>query len=531
MKKLITGALCCLLAVSTAHAQSKVFKEVSEGMTSSTELIVHDDQLVGYLRFTQLEKASKDSFNYLISIMDENLNEIGSLRFRDEQIHLQSVAYEQDVLCLAYLKSNIIGTEFKNRRQYKRSLDDAKNAIMMQFINLDGKIINTNSYPVSIDLQKDAFATRYYGNYRVVFTDIVGYGNLQHPVQVGNVPSKGFACFFGDEVNNYLYSFDLQGKQLWKKTVSDEAQGFTLHTSGESIYLLTKKEEKMTEGGFEMLGFHVNGTPYEKLVLKDKNDNSLKVLSIGNDPASGKPYLTGLVLNAKRGNKNATTKKLAKGPYDGVFTMHLNGPTKNDAEQLYSYWNDGSKMPAMSKKGYNFNNKTYTRLSRSFRDFEGNTYFVGSTFDKKVRWGTIVTSVVLSPLVFVSPYILYGFGTQKSTIKETVLFKQDADGGLEIQKTIPGDRAMYFPAKIPTAFYDNRNFYHVVNNDTKNNYLVINDTKDVVIYNVEQGKVMRTVPHHKGSLYTNVLPAKEGHVLVTEYNAKEKTTRYSIETL
>ncbi|RYD54490.1 MAG: hypothetical protein EOP56_19100 [Sphingobacteriales bacterium] len=531
MKKLITGVLCTLLATGAAHAQSKVFKEVSEGMTSSTELIMHDDQLVGYLRFTQLEKANKDSFNYSISIMDENLNEIGSLKFRDEQIQLQSVAYEQDVLCLAYLKSNIIGTEFKNRRTYKRSLDEARNGIMTQFINLDGKILNTNAYNVSIDLQRDAFATQYYGNYRVIFTELVGYGNLKHPVQVGNIPGKGFACFFGDEVNNYLYAYDLTGKQLWKKTIADEAQAFTLHTSGESVYLLAKREDKMEQGGYEMLGYAVNGSAYEKFPLKDKNGNSLKALSIANDPASGKAFITGLVINNKRGNKSASVKGLAQGPYDGVFTMHFNGPSKNDVEQLYSYWNDGSKMPALSKKGYNYNNKSYTRLSRSFRDFEGNTYFVGSSFNKKVRWGTIITSVILVPTVFMPPYLLYGFGTQKSTIKETVLMKQDADGNLTVEQTIPGNRAIYVASKVPTALYDSRRFYHVINNDTKNNYMVINDTKDISVYNVEQGKVMRTIPHYKGGLYTNILPAKEGHVLVTEYNAKEKTTRYSIETL
>lgn len=531
MKKLLTGALCCLLCTNLAQAQSKVFKEVSEGMSSSTELIMHDNELIGYVRFTQLEKASKDSFNYLVSIMDENLNDIGSLKFRDEQIHLQSVAFEQDVLCLAYLKSNIIGTEFKNRRDYKRSLDDAKNAVVTQFINLDGKILNTNSYNVSIDLRKDAFATQYYGNYRVVFTEIVGYGNLEHPVQVANIPGKGFACFFGDAVSNYLYTFNAEGKQLWKKTIADEAQGFNLHTSGESIYLLSKKKERMVEGGFELMGFNANGTPYEKQVLKDKDGNSLKVISMANDPASGKPFLTGLVINSKKGNKLGNTKKMAKGPYDGVFTMHLNGPAKNDIEQMYSYWNDGSKMPDISKKGYNYTNNTYTKLSNSFRDFEGNTYFVGSSFNKKVRWGTITTSVILAPLVVISPYILYIFGTQKSTIKETMLLKQDEDGNLSVEKAIKGSPQIYYAAKVPVSFYDNRSFYHVVNNNTKSNYLVVNDTKDVNIYSVEQKKIVRTVPHYKSSLYTNVFPAKEGHVLVTEYNAKEKTTRYSIETL
>jgi hypothetical protein len=528
MKKLIIGTLCCLSFLNCANAQNKVFKEVGESMSSTMEVIIQNDQLVGYLRFTQLEKASKDSFNYRIDIMDENLNDIGSVKFRDEQVQLQSVALEQDVLCLAYLKSNIIGTEFKTRHKYKKSLSDAKNAIMMQFITLEGKIVNTHSYKVAIDLSKDAFATQYYGNYQLVFTQFVGYGNLEQPLQVSNMAQNGFVCFYGDAVGNHLLKYTNEGKEAWQKTVPTHAESFTLHTSGDNIHLLAKKEEDMKEGGFEILNYNTKGQEYKKHIMKDKQGNSLRVLSLGNDPVTGKPYLSGYVINPDKGSVIYNTKQLSKGPYIGVFTMNLENPAKGEVEELYSYWGDGSKMPNMSKKGYDHNTNTYTLFSRTFRDNEGNTFFVGSAFDKKTRWGTIVASTLVPPLGIC---ILPVYGTQKSTLKDVTLMRLDTTGNMKMERPIHGNGTIYYPAKMPMGIYNSRRFIHISNSDTKTNYLVINDTKNIIIYNVEQKKTARTIPHKKGNLYYNVMPAKEGHLLVTQYDSKARTTRYSIEAL
>ena len=85
--------------------------------------------------------------------------------------------------------------------------------------------------------------------------------------------------------------------------------------------------------------------------------------------------------------------------------------------------------------------------------------------------------------------------------------------------------------KIPMSYYDNRSFYNVFNANTKTDYLIVDDVKDIIIYNVNQKKVVRTIPHKEGNVSTFVYPAKEGHVMVSEYNRKERYTRFSIEAL
>jgi hypothetical protein len=79
--------------------------------------------------------------------------------------------------------------------------------------------------------------------------------------------------------------------------------------------------------------------------------------------------------------------------------------------------------------------------------------------------------------------------------------------------------------------YDVRSFYTVTNPDTKTDYLVVDDLKNISIYNVNQKKIARTIPHSEGHSVVALFPAKEGHVMVSEYDSKKKQTRLSIEAL
>lgn len=506
-----------------AKAQSKVFKEVSDEISSQIRIITQDNALVGYLVFTQLEKASEDSFNYRLTIMDENLNDIGTVNFREENLDLQSVSFEQDVLCLAYLKSSVIGKQFKNRKAYKAALPDARHEVISQFLNLDGRIIKTNAVKTDINLEKDIYAS--------MGQKLTGRGGLKQNIQLKNIPQKGFACFYGDENNNYLTVYDLTGNQVWKKKITN-AKGFYLLTSNDDIYLLSKKDGAAIEGGFELAGYgFAENTTHDKYALKDRKGNQLKVLGFDNDPATGKPYITGTIINPQI-NGLYKIKDVTKGPYSGVFTININGPKKADKKGTFTYWNGGAYASFVSENGKFAEGDAYSLLEQGFKDYEGNTYFVGSSIIKRTKWGTIASSVILSPLIVVSPMLLMVSGTVKCKITDAMLLKQTPDGKLAYENTIPCNSSSFRPGRAPISMYGpQKTFYRVTNSDTKNDYVIVDDIKDIVIYNITKKKVARTISHKDGSIRTNVFPAKEGHVMVAEYNKKEKYTRFSIESL
>src|SRR5215211_1229401 len=123
------SAFLLLLTVYYGQGQTKVFREVSEEISSEVKTIRQDNALVGYVVFTQLEKASADSFNYKITLMDENLNDIGVVNFREIKLFLYGVTLEQDVLCLAYFKSNFYFKEFTSKKDYKQAEQNEKTSI------------------------------------------------------------------------------------------------------------------------------------------------------------------------------------------------------------------------------------------------------------------------------------------------------------------------------------------------------------------------------------------------------------------
>ena len=520
--RLLLILLLATLAAPAAQAQTKILKAVAEDMSRDFQPIFQDGNLVGYLVFTQLEKASADSFNYRLEIMDENLNDIGTVNFRDEKLNLKAVSFDQDVLCLAYIKSNFVGKVYRNAKEFRRDIDNARTSLYTQFLSLNGKIIATHNIKMEIkpEAQDVWNSTR----------KVVGNGRLKLPLQLSNVPGKGFACFYGDDARNNLAVFNTAGKLMWQKQVKEAATGFNLLTSASEIYLLIQVKDKMVEGGFQVLSYNaLDSSVYPKFLLTDKKGNALKVLSFTNDPSTGKPYVAGLVIDPEHGNSNATGRAIVHGPYTGVFNISLNGHTKKDIRASFSYWNDGSQT-FVDKHGYYEQTQGYAYFQSAFRDHEGNTWFAANNIHRHPRWGAITASIVFAPL-FVVPIFCLSPGTHKYSSESVTLVKQDPSGKLVLANSIPTPLGAHYQAIEPVYWMNHHSYYQVANSDAKTDYLIIDGGKNINIYNVNQKKVQRTIPKLSGNTEVSVLPAKEGYVMVSEINLKEKTTRLSIEAL
>jgi hypothetical protein len=518
----IAFSFLMLLTIPQVHAQTKVFKAVAADMDQDFEAIYQDNRLVGYLMFTQLEKASADSFNYRLSIMDENLNDIGTVNFREQKLNLKSVSFDQDILCLAYVQSNFVGKEYKNGKEFRRDADNAKSALFTQFIGLDGRIIATNRLKLDIKPEEEGVD----GSYRKV----VGNGRLKHGIQLANIAGKGFACFYGDDSKRNLVIFNTAGKLTWQKQIHEDGTNFTMLASGPEVSFLVKQKEKMEEGGYEVIGYNaIDSAVYPKIVLQDKRGNSLKVLAFNNDPATGKPFVSGMIIDPRKGNNFYTGRGLVHGTYCGVFSISFNGHTRKDIQTSYSYWADGPET-VVDRHGYFEEPGHYAKVGSSFRDYQGNTYFVGAGISRKPRWVAISIGVVTLPTLVIPMACMLG-GTHKYYAGDVMLFKQDPAGKLSIVNTVPTPRSAPFQASSPEFQYMGPGYYKLSNPDTHTDYLVINNAKDIDIYNINQKKVARTIPRKEGNNLITVFPAKEGYVMVRNFDKKDGSTRLSIESL
>lgn len=496
MKKIVFLSMSLLFAC-ILQAQTKIFKEVGEEISTQIKAITQDNGLVGYLAFTRLEKADADSFNYRITVMDENLNDIGTLNFRETNLELQAVSFESDVLCLGYIESpltNVLSGK-EARKAYKSG---ASSQVMVQFINLSGKILKT--YNTNVELTATPIAVRGSFSYKTV-------SYLKHRIQIKNVAGTGFCLFYGDESKKDILLFDTKGNKLRDKHISADATNYYLMASGANFYLLTKSSGFAPEGGYVVYSYSTTDPASEyKYELKDKQGDWFKVLTFDNDPVTGKAYLAGCIINPDRTKDFATAHDYAKNPYLGVFTLSL-GNTNKDVEVNYSYWNN-EKMPGISGVGFFADKSFYVKYATAFKDYGGNTVFAGAAlFEKRF------------------------LGASKYKLTDAVFVMQDHKGGLKLDNNIPCDETNYFIPAVEVDAFDKKSFYRVVNPEIKTHYMIIDDEKHIYIYNVNSQKLERTIPHKDGNVKTTVYPAKEGHIMVSEYNRKEKYTRFSIEGL
>jgi len=486
---------CCL------QAQTKILKEVSEDISTRIHPITQDNALVGYLAFTTLEKADADSFNYKLTIMDENLNDIGVVKFRQGILDLKTVSFEQNVLCLGYIQSSLKeGKSIRNWRDYKKAVDAATSShILLQFVSLSGNVINT--YYKDVMLGAAAATT---GN---PFSPIKLTGQLKYGMHLRNIPNSGFAFFYGDEMKQSLLVFDIKGVLTHEQESPMLADHYYLHASPTDIYLLTKKDLRTPEGGYTLYVYSAKELDLKNhFDLRDGKDNWLKVLSFDNDPATGDAFIAGCIINPQRERRFITANDYAYTPYIGLFTLDLGNPQKK-MHASCSYWSD-EHIPGIDEDGYFPDKSFYVKYATAFRDYNGNTIFAG-------------TALVGKGIV----------GNAKYKLTDGVFVRQEASGKVVLDNNIPCDETKFFSATDFLPQLDKKDFYKVVNPDTKSNYMIIDDEENIYIYHVNSKRIVRTIPHKDGNVRTNVYPAKEGYMMVSEYHRKEKYTRFSIEAL
>lgn len=527
MKQFYLYILLAVL-VTPAFAQKRIFREVGQEISTSAQPIMENDVLVGYLALTQLEKVSKDSFSYRLTIMDENLNDLGVVNFHELRLRLEDISIEGDVLCLAYLKSNVLGYRFAHRAERSKAFREGKVWMFTQFINLKGEILNTSHIPLDIEVQ-DAWNP-------IDMPEV-----LTTSVLVRNMAGKGFACLYEDRSKNLVF-YDLKGNKTWAKKITDEGKIQRFRTSEHDAYVMMQKRLGHKKYQYTVYSYDADSNKvYPKYVLKDKKGNNMLPLTFENDPVSGKPDISGLVYNpdCKRIRSRDEGFKIKKGIYGGVFNVVLAGHNKGEMKEQFTYWYDKSKSD-ITEKGYFASAEGYVTPNKSFRDFYGNTYYTGSRIKSgidgnKVGFGVVLYGLTgafltagVGPVIGIG-YAALGLSTTRYRYYSTgsaLVMKMDSTGKLNYENTLPINGSKEIG---DYSIYNGTYCFTVLSPDDRLTYMVMMDETEYVIYSVEQKKVMRTIKKDDVGKSVVVLPAKEGAVMVITRNYKEKYTIMSIE--
>lgn len=531
MKKLCLIILQGCTICTPAFSQTRIFREVGQGISTTAQAIKENDVLVGYMAFTELEKVNKDSFSYRITIMDENLNDLGVINFKEHKLRLDDVTIEDNILCLAYVKSNVLGYTYEHRADRNKAFQTGKAWIFTQFINLKGEIVKTSQVPLDINIA---------ANWKPGF---IQGSVLKNPIMVKNISGKGFACLYDDNHKKNMMLYDMNGRQAWERKISEEGDVEQLITSNHDVYLMMRKYDRNGQNQYTVYSYNADDNSiYPKYILKDKKGNNLLPLGFENDPVSGKPDISGLIYTPtfrKRNNKDAG-QEIMKGIYGGVFNIQLNGHKKGEIAEQFSYWYDQSKSD-VTAKGYFASGEGYITPNKSFRDYNGNTYYTGSVINSRVRGGRIALNIAtcgivglrlaaINPLAGAATFSVgMAFSKYRVFLAESAMvMKMDSIGKLKCESTLP------VKGSTRTGYYDySRGTYcfTVISPEERRTYLVFADYDAYAIYSVEQKKVIRTIKRDEGGKSVTVLPAKEGAIIVSTVNRNEGYTMMSIESL
>lgn len=476
MRKRFLYAIVLVLFHFYGNAQSRVFKEVSEEISTRVVSIRQDNELVGYLSFTQLEKVSEDSSKYRVTLLDENLNDLNTYNFKDKRLFLQSVALEQDVLCIIYFRSEVIGKEFDNLKEYKNYVKghSTNSDIIVQFLDINCTLLKQSVIPMEL-----SFSDR-----KTDKGEIAVVSSMKEEVQLKNIPQQGFALFCGDDARNMLTVYKPDGSMSWQKLIKENGVGYVLLTSAQAVYLLMMKPEMKEQAEYDLLCYHIkDSVKYPKYEVRGTNGNSFEAISFTNDPSTGLPCLSGYIVNRKRGDIS----------YKGLFTFNFKATTEVEPQVIASHWAFVKQVNLPLEE-----RKAVTRATFSFKDYEGNTYFTGMSFESNDR---------------------------KARTQPSTLIKLDTNATLFLESSIPNSKG----ADDVHPLY--RSYAAVYNRSAGSCYFINSDSKVHSIYDIKGKKVSRTVPVSDKGSRIGISPAKDGHIMVLEYNKKEKYTRVSIESI
>lgn len=460
------------------QAQSKVFKEIAGSVKTDFNEIKESGSVIGYLSLIQIEKTDADSFNYEIKLLDENLNDIGETKFKEIDLDLQSVAYENNILCLSFIK-------YKKEKVKRKERFNSSYA--QYFINLEGEFVNKHEIAVTKGSSEQA-------------------RNI-------NVPTKGFIVFLKDKDGNKLVGYDNEGKLKWEHGIGSIEPGtlqatssiFGFHNSGDNNFMFydvddPKKKAKVSPKTPEEMNY---------TLLSLQNINNRLVYAGTLRPAANYKQM----------------RNLRKGMDKGLFALEVEGLDKSKIRERVTYWGDGNSDLLRTNTTYRSDKKNQAIFANAVTDKDGNVYFFSTNLERRVRVGFIAANTILLPTV-IFPVIFSSAGYNKYYYKNGSVLMMDPKNKIRIYDEVETERS----GKLFAQDYFGEARPYVMsasNSETSESHFVIRESNEYKIYNIKNKKI-KSFPASKKGIETSVFPGKDGHILVLERNSALKETKLSI---
>jgi hypothetical protein len=512
MKKQILGILL-LFMCSVSWAQNLTKSGVLKINIRSAGAIAQDNQVKGYFHFYRVEKADRKNNNYLLSVSDENLREINSI--------------------------NIV------RPTYYTLVEGAFNGEYFAFLFYDAK--NKNVEIVSYDktLKQTGTVTKRVGNqYAQAAFNLISTGEDAAQSYLIPVKNKGF-LYYGAQVDSYNFEIDFYDNTMKKGWGYGAAKNSRkVETAGDIFQdeqfigsmVVTKPNMMSNDLAFELL---VQDVQTGKALFRMSTVTAKYSLSIG-DVYFDKEKQNFVVFGEYFDRKDKEMKSQSL----GFMYLILDMQGKIVGEKINSWATEISKVTPMNEKGKFEGLNANILFHEVIRTNDGQIFVVGEQY-KKVASGAGIASQILfgsnaniaTSQINVYNLVIFEFNPDYS-IKRAHLFEKDKNVVM-----LPAG-ATYYSSKLLSYYAKSVGgfdfvFSQVSSDKSTFNVSYINYDREkgeksksvlgTVVYTPEKKFSIDKMPLERKSTTFFVYRAKEGYVMISEYNKKLKTLESRLE--
>ncbi len=521
MKKNLLITFCCLFAITfVVRAQNKLsVDKVYATYLRNSGTIMENNQIKGYFFLYQSDKIDKNTNEYTLQVLDQNLNKVKEIKFEDsKKINLLEASYNNN--SLAFL--------FKNADQ--KTLD-------MKIYDMDGKL--KFSYSREYDKKTDELMKRY----ETMHTD---EGTNQN---VFDLSGQGYVSVLplrdGKQRTYEVDYYSSEQKKQWTYKPEDDEERFAnaefMGNTDSLIILEVLKKNRAMSGKMTAHIVGINFVTKKKVFDIDDSNDEYTFVPSSIIPLKGKNEL--VIMGSYFAKGDNIIKDFSKGM--AVYTIDSKGKILT---KTYNSWaDDFGKYLSLNNKG-KIDKIGFLYIHKLIQTPDGKIFVVSEGYKRQASAGGIAATVLLAAAgahssavgvtkIVVTNMVVMEFN-EKFKIKNATIYDKSnntvessgmSDFGSQHEIALLVKMKGGFDYEFTTGDVDNGNFTICYSDWVKSSEYK-GKTFNSIRYNGSKFSTDKIELKSKASTM-KVFPAKSGSVMIMEYFKKDKRLDFRLEKL
>lgn len=517
IKKLLTAAFLFCAGAPVLSAQNKLsIDKVYSAYLRNSGTIMENGQIKGYFFLYQSDKIDRNTNEYTLQILDENLNKVKDIKFEDsKKLSLLEAAYNGGSLSFLFKNEN------------NKTLD-------MKVYGLDGKLKYTYSREYS--KKTETLMMRY----ETMHTD---EGTNQNVFDLGE---KGYASVLPlRDGRSRTYEVDFyssQEKRLWTYIPKDDEERFAnaefLGSTDSLIILEVMKKNRAMSGSVSMHLIGINFITKKKVFDLDSEGDKYSMVPSAVLPLKGQNKMLVMGSYFKKGDN------VMKDPSQGLAIYEIDNQG-NVLTTAYNSWtSDFAKYLPTNKKG-KISNIGFLYIHKLIQTPDGKFFVVGEGYKRQASAGGIALTALAAAgggtsgagvtKIVITDMVVMEFDDKFKVANATIYDKTNNNAVTSSMSDYNSQHliAVYlkmmgsFDYEFTTGEADNSTF-SICYGDWVRSSAYKGQTFNTIRYNGTKFTTDKIELKSKASSM-KVFPAKSGTVMILEYFKKDKRLDFRLE--